>query len=176
MKLCAVCRCSIEHKHKLAKFCSNECKNTHWQNNNWDRVLATAKKYRLNHEKTPAQKRIVNEQSKTWKQNNITRKRALEKAYHQRKQGDREYLAKRRHYEAVRRARKLQATPKWLTKTQLKEIKTIYLNCPDHCEVDHIIPLKGKEVSGLHVPWNLQYLPGVINRIKHNKVYYGHTN
>lgn len=60
--------------------------------------------------------------------------------------------------EAKRRARKLKATPNWLTETQLEEIKNIYLNCPKGYEVDHIIPLKGKNVSGLHVPWNLQYL------------------
>jgi len=68
------------------------------------------------------------------------------------------------------RAKKLNATPKWLTATQLQEIKEIYKTCPKDCHVDHIMPLQGRIVSGLHVPWNLQHLLAIDNLRKGNKV------
>ncbi len=71
--------------------------------------------------------------------------------------------------EAKRRARKVNATPKWLTKEQITQMIEFYKQCPEGYEVDHIIPLRGKNVVGLHVPWNLQYLTIKENRQKSNK-------
>ena len=71
--------------------------------------------------------------------------------------------------EAKRRAFKLKATPKF---ANLNKIKEIYNNCPKGYHVDHIVPLNGKNVCGLHVEWNLQYLTPSDNCSKSNKLIY----
>jgi len=76
---------------------------------------------------------------------------------------------------ARRKAAKLQRTPKWLTDFDKLKIKCIYSiaamltrenNEPWH--VDHIIPLQGKTVSGLHVPSNLRPMREIENKTKSN--------
>jgi hypothetical protein len=68
---------------------------------------------------------------------------------------------------AKRRAMKLRATPKF---ANLDKIKEIYKNCPKGYHVDHIVPLNNKNVCGLHVEWNLQYLTPSANISKSNKL------
>ena len=70
----------------------------------------------------------------------------------------------------------MKQSPKWLTKEERKQIQDFYLRAKllekqtgiKH-HVDHIIPLQGRKVSGLHVPWNLQILTQDENLKKHNK-------
>jgi len=77
---------------------------------------------------------------------------------------------------ANHRSVKLKATPQWLTKPQAEQINNFYWLAKDlkavsgqDYHVDHIVPLQGKNVCGLHVPWNLQVLPSDINLSKGNR-------
>ena len=78
-------------------------------------------------------------------------------------------------YKASRRARKKQAQPPWLTEEHINQIKAEYKNSKRMKKltgilhhVDHIVPLTGKNVCGLHVPWNLQVIPAKHNLEKNN--------
>jgi len=78
---------------------------------------------------------------------------------------------------ARRRAAKLRATPPWLTKKHWKLIEDKYVEAAKLTketgiphEVDHIVPLQGINVRGLHVPWNLRVVTRPINRRKSRKV------
>lgn len=85
----------------------------------------------------------------------------------------------RQHYQkagVMRRFRIKVATPKWLTQEELDDIKQKYVlaklcteatEIPHH--VDHIVPLGGKKVCGLNVPWNLQIISAEENHKKGNK-------
>jgi hypothetical protein len=90
---------------------------------------------------------------------------------------------KRRHedpasaymYRANRRARKLQAAPKWAKARTNEVLKQLSIERREKLEtegvqyhVDHIVPLTGKRdgeqvVCGLHVWYNLQLIPGADN-------------
>ena len=72
------------------------------------------------------------------------------------------------------RTAKANRMPKWLNDGQLFEMESVYTYCSalrkiglDY-HVDHVVPLRGKSISGLHVPWNLQVLPGRENMSKGN--------
>ena len=101
------------------------------------------------------------------------RKRAL--GYYYENRTSPEFKAKACNLQARRRSYKLKATPDWLTQEQLEDIKNFYWLAQDlklvtgeTYHVDHIVPLKGKSICGLHVPWNLQVLPADINLSKGN--------
>ena len=67
------------------------------------------------------------------------------------------------------KAAKLQRIPVWITKDELNMMRLFYVKCPEGFDVDHIVPLQGRNVSGLHVLSNLQYLTKEENGRKGNK-------
>lgn len=127
----------------------------------------------------------LNDQKKLWKHNNKEKVSLSGKKYYQankEKINARSTIWWKNHPEqhankqAARRARKRKAMPKWLTQKQLDHIKTYYaaarmftLEFGMQMDVDHIIPLKGKDVCGLHVPWNMQIMEHITNTAKGNR-------
>lgn len=78
---------------------------------------------------------------------------------------------------SFRRRRFRDATPPWLTHRQKTEIRNLYRiaiemskTTGERYVVDHIIPLQGETVCGLHVPWNLRVITQDENLVKSNKL------
>ncbi len=75
-----------------------------------------------------------------------------------------------------RRRRYKEATPKWQTAADIRKIKDFHLAAIEMTrltgikhEVDHIYPIQGEIVCGLHTPLNLQILTKEENLAKANK-------
>lgn len=123
------------------------------------------------------------EHRRRWREANILFARTIERAYflanHSKELTRRKVYAaankpKWAHYATKRKAAKLRATPSWADQNA---IFGIYQKCAEvtaqtgvRHEVDHIIPLQGKTVSGLHVETNLRVIPMVENRRKSNRL------
>ena len=86
-------------------------------------------------------------------------------------------IARRREFTRRRRMHISQAMPIWITDSDRKKIKSIYelavikqKETGIKYHVDHIIPLRGKTVCGLHIPDNLQIIPARDNMKKSNRI------
>lgn len=80
--------------------------------------------------------------------------------------------AKRNVIAMRRKAKKLQAIPKWTNQFFISEIYDLANRRRKMTgidwHVDHIVPLQHKLVCGLHCEANLRVIPATINRHKHN--------
>lgn len=125
---------------------------------NGDKNAAVAKKWR---QANPERFRAGTDR---WVRNNPEKVRAINQRcgrnYRQQKPE-----VPRLHARARGRRVKL-ATPRWVDRAALREI---YRLCPDDMVVDHVVPINGDTVCGLHVPWNLQYLTPSENSAKGNR-------
>lgn len=111
-----------------------------------------------------------NKNNKRWRDNNKDKYKKMSQ----------EWKRRNRHkvvsYTVKRQNALKKRTPPWLSEDQVKEIEEYYwlsqdlkLVTGEKYHVDHIVPLQGEDVCGLHVPWNLQVLPSDINEKKGNK-------
>jgi hypothetical protein len=111
------------------------------------------------------------QQSIAWREKNPARARAnCRLSAHRWRENNPE---KKREEAAERRRIEARRTPAW---ADLAEIKQTYLDAARKTletgvlhEVDHIYPLRGKTVSGLHVPDNLRVVHWLENRRKGNQ-------
>lgn len=178
-KTCFKCQCvkplSEFYRHKMmADGHLNKCKEcakldvrSHREQNlervlEYDRargMLPHRVKARAEYAKTDAYKASQSRANAKYRENNKDKRRTIK-------------LACQRSREAGKHSR----TPSWLTKEDRSAIKLKYSEARwmtartgiKH-HVDHIVPLLGKNVSGLHVPWNLRVIPARENIRKGSK-------
>jgi hypothetical protein len=166
--LCAACRVCRNARRRSAYY-KDPTKSieaaSKWNKENRVRTRETA---RLRYLKNPSPYReaaklyywdnapLVKKYQKKWRQENPALCRALS---------------------AAKRARKMKATPPWLTPEDHFQIMLIYAQAALMTEasgsvyhVDHYVPLKGENVCGLHVPWNLRVIEAADNLRKKNKM------
>lgn len=127
-----------------------------------DKRLAYERDWEIKNKEKRSHQKAVNEKTcktriyrRNWRQENLGKVKAYCRKY---------------------QATKLQRTPKWLTKAHLQEIEQFYTDATYLTfltqipfEVDHRVPLQGRLISGLHVPWNLQILTESENCKKGNR-------
>ena len=124
----------------------------------WDDFLAGERR------RYQGKKDEVNSRQKRYRKEDPERRAAVMRRYAE------NHPEKMRELWAGRRAAKRKAMPAWVSRD---EITAIYENCIRITnetgvlhEVDHIVPLQGKGVCGLHVPWNLRVITRAENRAK----------
>jgi hypothetical protein len=134
-----------------------------WREANKDLVLAYKREYYQEN------KEGMIEKSVQYRRDNKDITKKIQDRYNKTDNGKRLRQTQRN----ARRKREKEAS---LGRAFHKDILKVYHSCKIMCEVtgsryevDHIVPLMGKEVCGLHVPWNLQITPHDINRKKTNK-------
>lgn len=155
-------------KYRQCPVCKKDAKRL-WEKANPDKVKACKQREYLKNR----EKRIVTNTNgyKARYADPIKRAKILQTTSNYKKR----FPVKNAALASKRRAAQLQRTPKWLTSVHLSQIELFYeaankltkeFGIP--MEVDHIIPLQGKIVSGLHVPWNLQVITQAENCSKNN--------
>lgn len=189
MKTCTTCKetKTVESYHKdknrksgrfpICKSCRVKKGKDQYAKHRERILIRTKTYYQINRER-------LNEKKKEYYRKNIDWFKEHGRKYHQAnsevikekvRKWRKENPEKRAAHEAKRRSQKLKATPHWLTEYQHKQIElkywisqflADYTGIQHH--VDHIHPLQGENICGLHVPENLQILTAKENMSKSN--------
>ena len=146
-----------QNKEKLAEYHKD------WREENRERCLQTNKDYYQN-----TKEQFNAYYTERYKDPEIAAKVKL-KAKLWREENPDKVLAQIAH----RRAKKLNATPKWADSDAIRKLYKEAIRLTEETgvsyQVDHIIPLNGELVCGLHVETNLQVILATENGQKSNK-------
>lgn len=171
-KLTSQCKLCEQEKRNTPEFQARVAKNNSKLKVKIAEATRKNKYYKENREEIRTQNSMPDAKATKKARQQTPEYKAREKAWLQTPRGQGLNCIKSARY----RAAKLKATPKWLTQDHLIQIRRYYTVAKwiesileEPIEVDHIVPLKGKEVRGLHVPWNLQLLTEEANIRKSNK-------
>lgn len=172
-KICDNCRNSLRYAKNGACYKCILDRSRRWKSENPMKVKIQRERW------YEANREWCLQYAKDWVRNNKERRREymrqylpiwseLNREHHNeiRRSWDRENKGKVNAKTARRRSMRSNATPPWANQ---QRIAKLYEECPDGYHVDHVIPLQGRNVCGLHCEDNLQYLPAHENHVKSNK-------
>ena len=167
LEMFSKCAANKDGLHRWCKDCAKFAKKE-WYAKNAESERAKAMQYHYDNYEKNKEYRI--KKAHEWQVKNKERyKENAKKCYEKTKH-------KKFAWQALARAAKRNAVPKWINDELKQEIQKFYIDArfktretgTKH-EVDHIVPLMGKNVCGLHVPWNLRVITQFENRSKRNK-------
>ena len=158
--VCKSCYAIDVSKYQKENAEKNRLKAKRWRENNPEKHKTVWTAYRERN------KEVMRQRCADWRKNN------LEYANECSSRWAKENPEKAAANAAKRRAQVFSATPAWADKEAIKIEYALAKWCSsvmgEKYHVDHIIPLKGKNVCGLHVHQNLQVIPASVNQSKRN--------
>lgn len=182
MKVCRKCKIeksnedfytSVQTLDKLSSYCKTCAKMS--AHDSRQRRTIEIKKYYASYysknkekiaSKVKANPEKAAKRAATWRMKNPEKAAAIYK----------KYLTTHRAFRAAKQKIREDAKRSPISLSYEKEILKFYEMAEDighktgtKHHVDHIVPLQGKTVCGLHVPWNLQVIPAIENIRKGNK-------